>query len=101
MNPEQIAALSAGAVAVLGALFGYLDRRQSRRADEQARQIAELQDRVGHLEDELAQSKSLFGESVRFIRILLAHIRDLGIAHQFGTPPPPTPEIPDRLREEV
>ncbi|MFI6368937.1 hypothetical protein ACIBG0_40200 [Nocardia sp. NPDC050630] len=94
MSPEQITALFGGTVGVLTAIFGYLSARQAKRT-------AELEARVGHLEAELAKSKSLFREAVRFIRILLAHIRDLGLAHQLGTDAPAGPEIPERLREEV
>lgn len=101
MSPEQIAALSAGAVAVLGAILGYLDRRRGHKVEEQGRQIADLTTRVGTLEAELEKSKSLFREAIRFIRFLLAHISDIGIAHQLGTTPPTAPEIPDRLKEEV
>lgn len=101
MSPEQISAVCGGLVAVLGAIFGYLNARQSRRADEQARRTAELEDRVGHLEAELAESKGLFREATRFIRMLLAYIADLGLAHRFGTSAPPLPDIPERLRDEV
>lgn len=101
MSPEQIAALFTGTVTVLGAIFGYLDRRQTRRADEQARQISELNQRVEHLEAELAQTRSLFREAVKFIRTLMSHITELALAHRLGATPPAAPEIPDRLREEV
>ncbi|MCU1640924.1 MAG: hypothetical protein JWN03_1199 [Nocardia sp.] len=94
MSPEQITAVCGGLVAVLGAILGYLSARQGRR-------MAELEARVGHLEDELAQSKSSFREAVRFIRTLLSHIVDLGIAHRLGTTEPAAPPIPERLREEV
>ncbi|MFE3196276.1 hypothetical protein ACFXHA_45275 [Nocardia sp. NPDC059240] len=94
MNPEQITALGGGVVAIMTAVFGWLNARQAKR-------FAELEQRVEHLETELAESKSLFREAVRFIRVLLAHIADLGIAHRTGSDRPPVPEIPERLREEV
>ncbi|MFE4714806.1 hypothetical protein ACFRAM_28600 [Paenibacillus sp. NPDC056722] len=101
MSPEQITALFGGTVAVLGAIFGYLNARQSRRADERDKRYALLEQRVAHLEAELAESKSLFREAIRFIRGLLSHIAELALAHRLGAPAPQTPDIPERLREEV
>ncbi|MFD9615643.1 hypothetical protein ACFWWS_40435, partial [Streptomyces sp. NPDC059083] len=69
--------------------------------EEQGRQIADLTDRVAHLEAELAKTRSLFREAVKFIRALMAHITELALAHRLGTNPPTAPEIPERLREEV
>ncbi|MFE2994286.1 hypothetical protein ACFXG4_05050 [Nocardia sp. NPDC059246] len=101
MSPELITAACTGAVAILGAIFTYLDRRRAHRVEVQGRQIADLTNRVGHLEAELERSKSLFREAVRFIRVQARHIAESAIAYRLGTTAPPAPEIPERLREEV
>ncbi|MGW4124779.1 hypothetical protein [Nocardia sp. NPDC004711] len=101
MTPELVTAACTGAVAILGAIFTYLDRRRAHRVEVQGRQIADLTNRVVHLEAELERSKSLFREAVKFIRVLLAHIAELNLAHRLGTTAPSTPEIPETLREEV
>ncbi|GAB4582636.1 hypothetical protein [Nocardia sp. IFM 10818] len=94
MTPEIISAASAGVVAILGAILGYL-------ANKQTKKVADLEARVGRLEEELAHSKSLFRMAIRFIRELLGHIVELTVAHRLGHDAPPTPEVPELLREEV
>ncbi|MEU1432119.1 hypothetical protein ABZ412_34135 [Nocardia sp. NPDC005746] len=90
MTTDQITAIGAIVTTLIGAVTTW-----------QVKKVAELQARVDKVEGELAESKGLFREAVKFIRILMAHIAELTHAHRLGTPAPQTPEIPERLREEV
>ncbi|WP_029931083.1 hypothetical protein [Nocardia otitidiscaviarum] len=94
MTPDQITAVFGGAVAVLGAVFGYLNARQTRK-------IAELQHRVDRLESELTRTEGLLRAAVRYIRTLLAHITEVTVAHRLNEAPPEIPAIPEQLAEEI
>ncbi|WP_306358862.1 MULTISPECIES: hypothetical protein [unclassified Nocardia] len=101
MTPEHIAAIGGAIVAVLTAVFGFLNARQARKTDEIAQRYAELQQRVERLEQELARTEGLLRAAVRYIRELLAHITRISVAHRLGETVPDVPPIPEMLKEEI
>ncbi|NEW49321.1 hypothetical protein GV792_04590 [Nocardia cyriacigeorgica] len=90
MSPEQIAAIGGIIAAVLGAWTAA-----------QGKKVAELQGRIEKLEDELEAAHAIGRAAMKYIRKLWRWSDQRDVAHERGTQPPPQPELPELLKEEI
>lgn len=90
MSVDQITAIGGAIAAILTAASAW-----------QMKKVAELQARVGKLEQELEHSKGMFRAAVLFIRQLLRHSDQVEDAYRDGRPPPVIPDVPPLLKDEV
>ncbi|WP_063017554.1 MULTISPECIES: hypothetical protein [Nocardia] len=90
MNPDQIAAIGAIVAAIIGGATAW-----------QGKRVSELQGRIEKLEDELEAAHAIGRAAMKYIRKLWRWSDQRDIAHQRGVEPPPQPELPELLKDEV
>ena len=70
-------------------------------AKAKGKKVSELQSRIEKLEDELEAAHAIVRAAMKYIRKLWRWSDQRDIAHQRGVEPPPQPELPELLKDEV
>lgn len=90
MSAEQINAIGGIIVAMLGAWTAW-----------QGKKVSELQTRVDRLEEELAHWRGIGVEAMKYIRRFWVWSDRRDLAHERGEPPPPQPDLPAVLKDQL
>lgn len=90
MNPDLINAVGGVLVTLLGGWTAW-----------QGKKVSELQARVDHLEKELTRWQTLGIEAMKYIRRFWVWSDRRDLAHERGEPPPPQPDLPEVLKDQL
>ncbi|WP_157554226.1 hypothetical protein [Nocardia crassostreae] len=94
LNPDLVQAIGVAVATVIGAVTAW-----------QAREVANLRERVAALEDQAASDQRRFRDAIRLIRALQRHIDELlgflRLHVPAQEPPQATYKIPTTLEEEI